>query len=74
MSAKGVGRKELFGISQKLKPFSRDNEVGVSPHETVRTVAIPSYNASGSLDTPSDFPAVAPAIMHYCLRIHSQWF
>jgi len=74
MSAKGVGCKKLSGISQKLEHFSRDNEVGVSPHEAVRTVAIPGYNASRSSDPPSYILAVAPPIMHYCLRIHSTGF
>jgi hypothetical protein len=31
MRAKGVGRKEFFGISQKLKLLRRDNEGYVAP-------------------------------------------
>ncbi|KAE8657857.1 hypothetical protein F3Y22_tig00116978pilonHSYRG00013 [Hibiscus syriacus] len=63
--------KELLGSSQKLEPFAWDDEVNISPHGAVKTIAFPSNNASRCSGKPPYFPVVATTTVHDQLRFHA---
>lgn len=70
MCTKSICCEVLFGISKKLKPFRRDNEVDVSPHGAIRTVALPNYNTAWCLSSPSHSSTMTSTVMHYPDWIH----